>query len=201
MPPEVRLNRALLFCSALLLCGSIASAQEALQPGRRALSVDLPSGGGSTFGLWQVRSETGSRGLLLSLDLQAGESSSNADTNGQSIAVAAGPAFKRYFSESSNVRPFIRTSAMAGGTFTRNEFVVDSLEQSQHQWSVNATLGAGIGAEWFAVERLSVAAHTGGLSGGYARAKAPDGTETRTASNWSVRLRTLTSALTVQFYF
>ncbi len=211
----MRLPPATAIIAALALAGT-ASAQtpdssiEALTPGRRALSFNLPDGGGFGLGYWRVVAPDRARGFFVNANAhyvrnhhqQSGAPSASDDDFGTSISF--GPQARRYFTHTSPVAPFIQSGVSLGASYNRASSQGVNGEESGHVWTASAGVSAGPGVEWFPLRRVSLAGQTGiNASVLYNRAttNAGPGYPGSTSSSWSLSASTFVSSLMLQVYF
>jgi hypothetical protein len=166
-----------------------ADSSAVLTPGLRAISLAVPYGGGTTFGLWKVVAPGQARGLFLTGDATIEHAGS---TTGYETSLSVGPRFRRYVRTAGRVLPFGQIGLGLGGGYGRTES--EGVAQG-HSWTASASLDGGIGAEWFPVPRASLSAFTGArLSWS---ATWPSGG----ATAWKGQLTTSSSNIALQFYF
>lgn len=168
---------------------------EALVPGRRSISLNLPNGGGAMLGIWKVRSATLNRGLVVNASVRAAGQSEPAGDDQESIGLSIGPAFRRYIARSGPVAPFIYTDLSLGGSVDR---AGNGDGAASHRWQAEAGASVGLGAEWFPLRRASVAGFTGAhLSASVGRVSGRDTGMTE----WNVGANTMSSTISLQIYF
>jgi hypothetical protein len=170
----------------------------ALVHGRRSISVAVPSGGGTEFGLWRMSSRTLNRGLFLGVNAMAGGADSETSaTRAQTLLLTFGPSFRSYRSGGGSVVPFLQTDIRAGGEYSRqSQTFPEAEEQSQSLWGVQGSAGIGTGAEWFPHHSAGISARTGiDASLVYQSRDDPD------ATSWSFRVRTFVSSISLHLYF
>ena len=135
----------------LLLLPAAARAQSVLpDPGDRALSFSLPSGGGYGFGLRWMRSDGRSLGLDVtpSLDWRRNETDDESETT---WALSIRPELRLYRGDAAGpVVPFAQYRLSVG---------YSSHTQDRYGFGVGADVG--IGVEWFPLEAMSVSGSTG----------------------------------------
>jgi hypothetical protein len=187
--------------AAIALSAAGARAQEAdtieaLVPGRRSISLNLPNGGGAMLGIWKVRSATLNRGLLVNAYVRAnGQDGEIGDQDQASIGLSVGPAFRRYIARSGPVAPFIYTDVSLGASADRTG---NGDNPATHGWEAGAGASLGLGAEWFPLRRASLAGFTGAhLSATVGRSHGPVVSATR----WNVVANTMSSTISLQIYF
>lgn len=163
-----------------------AASANALQEGRRSISFGLPSGGGSSFGIWTMLSERTNLGLIGQLQVEQQD-----DPDVDSWGLRLAPAIKRYVRRAGPVAPFLYGNVALGW---ESETQPGGEESA---WSIG-TFG-GLGVEWFPVSSVSIGGHTGiGLE---YRSIDVDPTIGASQSSSELALRTATSQLSIQIYF
>ncbi len=180
----------------------------ALTPGRRAYSFNgrsLEYGAAGAFGIWRVLAPDRSRGWVLDIGGSANhtalrDSISSSTTWSAGVAVEVGPRFRRYLAAPAPVAPFLETGLNGGLSYSRN--TDDDLQTTAHVWSPSVGASLGVGAEWFPLRRISLAAQTG-LQGtlAYRHASYSNFSSSSRSETWNATLQTFISALTVQLYF
>jgi hypothetical protein len=187
---EDAMRKTLTFAFLTLVVTAAAHAQQsspaALEPGRRAIEIALPEGGGTQVGLWWVRSPQTQLGINGAF--QYGQSEI---AGGRSISrwqFLVGPALKRHVAVSGPIVPHWRAAAMIGASGG------DQQSEARH-----INLAVGFGVDWFPWDRVSIGGHMG-VQAGHARntATLPTGQE-HTFS--STAIGTFRSGLTLQLYF
>jgi len=204
------------FAGVLALAGSAAAQTpdsiEALTPGRRALSFNLPNGGGAGLGIWRMVAPDRARGFFVNFSAGYNHSASTppggTEQSGNSLHLAAsvGPQVRRYLARRAPVAPYVQSGLSLGIGYQRQ-----TLEPSQaggasdesHSWSGNAGASVAAGVEWFPLRRVSLAGQTGvDVSGGYSRySGTTGGVSEGHGSSWSIGLGTFVSSLMLQIYF
>ncbi len=219
-----RLTRHSLAAAFLLASAGVAAAQtpnagpEALTPGNRALSIELPSGGGGSFGLWHVVAPDRSRGLFLNVTASTDRTfySYNPTTvqaTQSLVSASIGPRWRRYVTRAPSIAPFVESGLSLGVSYTSVDYdtastvenVFLTLQQGSHEWDGLLAGDLGIGAEWFPLHNMSVAGRTGlrftGRLGRMTTGPAQGFGGSNTHTTWSANLATFVSALTFQLYF
>ncbi|MBX6363011.1 MAG: hypothetical protein IRZ00_04010 [Gemmatimonadetes bacterium] len=169
---------------------------EALVPGHRSISLNLPDGGGAMFGIWKVHSANWNRGLLVNASVEAAGADGVTGNDVESFGLFVGPAFRRYIARSGPVAPFVYTDLTVGGSVNRRSATGDS--PAMHVWQAGLGASLGLGAEWFPLRRASVAGFTGAhLSATVGR----DNSSATPATAWRVAAGTMSSTISLQIYF
>ena len=191
----------------LLATGGIASAhQEGPLAGRGnwGLGVALPSGSGSSFSVWKIRSPTTALGLKVNASWSYRDSTADAEDlasepiTRHSLGLQVSPTIKKYRPLHKQIAPFTYGRIEAGFLGHKR----DDLD-SQHVSSV-ASIGIalGLGVEWFPFQRISVGGQTG-LRLGY-RYGTHDSRRidyNRSHTSWDLYLRIFQSELKALMYF
>jgi hypothetical protein len=196
---EVRVDTA-----AVVYVDADTTPRTSLQKGTWSLSFAAPgfgsSGGTTEFGAWEMIGARTNLGLLLTVGVDGSETEGEGgNTTDASTSVALGLNLKRYITEARDVTPFLLGGVGAGGAYTRQDRS-DGYDSSAR--TVNGSVRAGVGAEWFPVRRFSVSGHTG-FSLALARARLtttyPEGREAKGTYTYA-SFRSFTSALSVQIW-
>ena len=183
---------------------------DALTPGRRALSFNLPNGGGVGLGIWRVVAPDRARGFFVNFSGSYGHSSYTDqvgnDNTGNSfrVSVSAGPQFRRYIGRTAPVAPFVQSGLSLGAGYDRmSGRTAGGAEQENHGWSGTAAASLAGGVEWFPLRRVSLAGQTGvNLTGGYGRSGGSvGGVGQGHSASWSVGVSTFVSSLALAIYF
>lgn len=172
-----------------------ADTTHALVFGRRSIAVSLPEGGGPAFQVWRMRSETQNRGVIVQFDFDMVETERDSVSHShRSIALLAGPAFRRYIGAMQPVAPYLQTTLLAGGRYGWADVQYEGAPSPPNPWSLMGAIRFGVGAEWFPHRSVSLNGHTGlGLGASYHDA--------HRVERWSLGVSTFTSALALQIYF
>ena len=191
----------------VLITGGIASAhQEGPLAGRGnwGLGVALPSGGGSSFSVWKIRSPTTALGLETRVSWSLRDSTANADDPGSAainshyLSLRLSPTIKRYRPLNNRVASFTYSQVEAGFSGHEREYGLNSHGSS----GGNIGIGFGLGVEWFPFPRISLGGQTG-LRLGYRYfqhdSRGIDSNTSRTS--WNLYLRTFQSQLKALMYF
>ncbi|MDH5589334.1 MAG: hypothetical protein OEZ65_09805 [Gemmatimonadota bacterium] len=164
---------------------SHAQSERSLPPaGSYGISFGLPDGGGSSFGIRKLLSETTNGGLDFQFGLRRLEYGGT-DLRDPETLVGFGvvPSVRLYRREFGDVVPFLEVH----GAVVYQKGAVDS-------WAASAAVGTGLGVEWFPVPGMSVSGSVG-IEGTYDHVDA--GTVTRTGYGVTTRR----SELSVNLYF
>ena len=166
-----------------------AQVPEALSKGTTSLAFTLPQSGSSAAGIWRFLTDRDALGLTVSVQVNREHVSAGLiDRTATNWGIGMGPAYKRYFTPKGRVAPFVNAAAVASWNGDDLPDVPDA-----NRWGLNAT--AGLGADWFPVEEISLGGFVG-IRGSYGTMDGPSGIE---HSSWA--LRTLTSAISAHVYF
>lgn len=164
-----------------------ARADEALQPGRRMIAVSLPWGGGGAAGIWLQRSLTSALGIEASANIEASDPEPADAAETRLVHLVLSPTLKTFMTrDHESIAPFTRVGVSAGYVRQEVDFT-DRPDRLEEGWL--AGVHAGVGAEWFPLERISI----GGWIGLAAAYRTIDG------HAWSVS--TTAPRLTGQIYF
>jgi len=197
----------------LLLCGAPLEAQVAetmppsLSVGARSLSFTMGGTNGATVGFWRMKSDRMNVGWEIGLQAELGGDETDPDvgpggeTRRTDLGISVGPSFRRYIEIGQPVVPFVETGVAVryGYGRVRDQLKDDSdsaVVRSNHSAGLIGSLGLGL--EWFPVERLSVAAHTGvqlNTTYGWSHYSA------NKSSGWSASFSTFTTGLLLRLYF
>lgn len=164
------------------------SSPAAFEPGRRAIEVEVPEGGGSTVGIWWVRSPESQLGIRTSFSVSTVEATGGSRQSNWSVSV--GPAIKRHIATAGPVVPYWRAGAAIGAAGASGTGSPRSLLLSAQ---------GGLGADWFPVDRVAFGAHVG-IRGDYDRLSSESPVSGSVSQN-RFRLGTATSAVTMKLYF
>ena len=138
----------------VLITGGIASAhQEGPLAGRGnwGLGVALPSGGGSSFSVWKIRSPTTALGLETRVSWSLRDSTANADDPGSaaisshSLSLRLSPTIKQYRSLTNRIAPFTYSRFEVGFSGSKRDYGLDSQHGSS---GGNIGIALGLGVEW-----------------------------------------------------
>jgi hypothetical protein len=115
--------------------------------GQHAVSFALPNGGGATFGIRKMISPTMNAGLEVGLDLTRSHTSGSSASHMEAVSVQ--PGVRIYKGAAGPVVPFLHLYGLA------------SYQKQASAWNLTGGVGAGLGAEWFAADHVSLAGYTG----------------------------------------
>lgn len=192
----------------VLLTGGIASAhQEGPLAGRGnwGLGVALPSGSGSSFSVWKIRSPTTVLGLEVGISWSYADSTADADDlasaaiNRHYLRLQLSPAIKQYRPLNNRIAPFTYGRIEAGFRGYKWDYDPDS-QRSSSGGDIGIALGLGV--EWFPFQRISIGGQTG-LSLEYRYGQYDDrGNDSDTSqTRWDLYLRTFRSEMKALMYF
>jgi hypothetical protein len=188
----MRLMLALAVTAMLAAGTSTVAAQQsspaAFEPGRRAIEVEVPEGGGSTVGIWWVRSPESQLGIRTGFSVTTVEAGEGSRQSNWSVSV--GPAIKRHIATVGPVVPYWRAGAAIGAA---------GASGTQSPRSLLLSGQGGLGADWFPVDRVAFGAHVG-IRGDFNRQSAESQVAGRVSQN-RFTLGTATSAVTMKLYF
>ncbi len=192
----------------VLITGGIASAhQEGPLAGRGnwGLGVALPSGSGSSFSVWKIRSPTTALGLEAGVSWSYRDSTADADDPGSAainrhyLRLQLSPTIKHYRPLKNGIAPFTYGRVEAGFSGYRRDYSLNSQHGSS---GGHIGIGLGLGVEWFPFQRISLGGQTG-LRLGYRYfqhdSRGIDSNTSRTS--WNLYLRTFQSQLKALMYF
>lgn len=123
---------------------------------------DAHDGAGSAFGITRMVASTWSLGLEIDLqpsdtDLEPTEGAIVASSEVDDLRFLIGPVVKKYLRHRGAVAPFVRTSFAVAWTNNTTRQTNAVREFSTFTFSARA----GIGADWFPVENISLGGYTG----------------------------------------
>lgn len=197
---SVRLTRFMPFVMLAVL-PAMAAAQEptvvsqTLSAGTRFIALPFPTDDGNgTLSIWKMRNERNALGIVVSLGYNriARDSVAGAEPSFTHADFQAGPAWRRYQRLHPNVAGYGTL-----GLFARYARTVStgSTRTEETQWGGGAS--AGLGAEWFPFERVSL----GGSTGLSASFMSGDASGVPQATTSQLALGTFTTAVGVTIYF
>ena len=142
----------------LLLSPVWGSAQESAnvpEPGSYGFSFDLPSGGGTGFGIRRMMSPSSNLGVSIVVGYRKDDSERPAepDETRTSWSIGLRPDLRLYRRNARSVLPFLSLEAEVG----YNKQTADEFEASGFKLG----MGVGVGAEWFPLEEMSISGSTG----------------------------------------
>ena len=192
----------------VLLTGGVASAhQEGPLAGRGnwGLGVALPSGSGSSFSVWKIRSPTNALGVQIGVSWSYADSTADADDlasepiTRHSLRLQLSPTFKQYRPLNEQIAPFTYCRFTAGFSgFLRD----DGLDFQNGSSVGNMGAALGLGVEWFPFQRVSLGGQTGIGMDYYYREYDSRGSSHRSSStSWNLYLRTFQSEVKALMYF
>jgi hypothetical protein len=182
----------------LLALAGVARADEgesrAIARGRWSLAFSLPDGSGTRLGVWKMVSGRSNLGLNLGIDHKFQEETWGPDSARSRSGTlfwtfSLEPSIKRYLFLRENVSPFL-TAALQGSYGWISAGGVK-------QYNRNATLLAGVGADWTPLRDVSIGASTGIT---WTEGIADDNDVTATKHRVSI-FGTQTGSLTLHLYF
>ncbi len=208
LPPMVTLVAALAL-AAPAAAQTPGDTTDALTPGRRALAFAIPYGGTIGFGTWHVLAPDRARGFFVNLTALANQNRGYIGGNSRLrevlVSASLGPHVRRYLARSGPVLPFAESALELGASYrsSKQELGADSLSYygpptDSHEWSGNALVSTGIGAEWFPLRRMSISGQVGFVLRGSAGKHVDDA---GSLTIWSASLGTYNPSLMLQLYF
>jgi len=174
---------------AMLFLGvGLGQAQEARaipEPGRYGLSFRLPEGGGTGFGIRRIMTERINLGLEITFDYAWAETRGeplDLKSSGRSMGIH--PDLRFYLRTTGRIVPFLMVAAG-----------IDHAKSPTDESFLGYLGRAGIGAEWFPVDRVSVVGSTGvGMTYSHL-----ERTQNRERNNFDLTM--FRSAITLNLYF
>ena len=191
----------------VLATGGIASAhQEGPLAGRGnwGLGVALPSGSGSSFSVWKIRSPTTALGLEVNASWSYRDSTADADDpssaaiNRHYLRLQLSPTIKQYRPLHKQIASYTYWQFEAG--FSGRNW--DDLNSQSNSSGASIGIALGLGVEWFPFQRISVGGQTGlrlGYRYGQYDSRRID--YNRSHTSWGLYLRTFQSELQALMYF
>lgn len=186
---------ALLVAISPRLAAAQGPAAATLVEGRRSIQLGGIDNGSASFGFWKMRDARTNLGIVIDANLGINRTSSdNTDTHDTSIGFGfnAGPELRRYTDIGGRVAPY----GFVGGSVGANVNRSSTQDDSETRWTARVGARAGLGAEYFPTESLSIGGQMGvGAGFNYDPEPFEDGTR------WSLGLGTFGASIMAAIYF